>query len=241
MKTETLTLQENKTDLFANTSAIIVAGGSSSRMGGQNKLLLEILGVPVIARALLAYEGCASVGEIVIAARQCDIADFEKICEKYSITKLSAIVEGGVTRSQSVRNAVAAADKKYSYLAIADAARPLTTPEVIDRVLEQAMRHRAALCAVPVVDTVKVVNSDGFISATPDRSTLYAAQTPQIFEAELYKDALSKAIGDFTDDCGLVESVGIKVKIAEGDPKNIKITLPCDIAIAEAILSEEKL
>ncbi len=239
MKTETLYLQQSKSNIFANTSAIIVAGGSSSRMGGQNKLLLEILGVPVIARSLMAYQACASVGEIIIAARACDIADFQRICDEYQITKLAAIVEGGATRSQSVRNAVAAASDRYGYLAIADAARPLTTPEIIDRVLEQAMRHKAALCAVPVIDTVKVSDESGFISATPDRSTLYAAQTPQIFEASLYKSALERASGDFTDDCGLVESIGIKVKIAEGDSKNIKITLPSDIAIAEALIMED--
>lgn len=240
MKVKALELKESTAGLFANTSAIIVAGGSSSRMGGQNKLLCEILGVPVIARALLAYEGCASVGEIVIAARQCDIADFESICDKYGISKLAAIVEGGATRAQSVRNAVGAASKRFSYLAIADAARPLTTPELIDRVLEQAMRYRAAICAVPVVDTIKIADSDGYIAATPERSALYAAQTPQIFESKLYRDALEQESGDFTDDCGLVESCGIKVKIAQGDAKNIKITLPSDIAVAEALITEGK-
>ncbi len=241
MKTEVLKLQDSSAALFANTSAIIVAGGSSSRMGGQNKLLLDICGIPVIARSLIAYQSCSSVGEIIIAARECDIPDFEKICNRYAITKLKAIVQGGATRAQSVRNAVEASSQRFAYLAIADAARPLTTPNLIDRVLEQAMRHRAALCAVPVVDTIKITDADGFIVSTPERSSLFAAQTPQIFEAVLYKDALSKANGDFTDDCGLVESVGVRVKIAEGDPKNIKITLPGDIAVAEAILSEDNL
>ncbi len=240
MKTEIMELKDNTVQLFANTSAIIVAGGSSSRMGGLNKLMLEIQGIPVIARTLIAYQSCASVGEIVIAARQCDIADFEHICDKYAITKLKAIVEGGATRAMSVANAVNAASERFPYLAIADAARPLTTPELIDRVLEQAMRNKAAICAVPVVDTIKVIDSDGYISATPERSSLYAAQTPQIFESGLYRNAMNEANGDFTDDCALVESCGIKVKIAEGDPKNIKITLPCDIAIAEALLTEGK-
>ncbi len=238
MKTETLNIETKQADLFANTSAIIVAGGSSSRMGGQNKLLLEVLGIPVIARALIAYQGCASVGEIVIAARECDIPDFQRICDRYEISKLSAIVKGGSTRAKSVQNAVAAADKKFPYLAIADAARPLTTPDLIDRVLEAAMRYRAAVCAIPVADTIKIIDSERFISSTPDRSLLFAAQTPQIFESELYKSALESASGDFTDDCALVESVGIKVKITDGDAKNIKITLPTDIAIAEALLKE---
>ncbi len=238
MKVKALEIQDNTSNIFSNTSAIIVAGGSSSRMGGQNKLMLEILGIPVIARSLIAYQQCSSIGEIVIAARPCDIPDIEKICDKYGITKLSAIVEGGTTRAKSVANAVDAVDSRFSYIAIADAARPLTTPNLIDRVLEQAMRHKAAACAIPVVDTIKVADNDGFIESTPDRSTLFAAQTPQIFSAELYKKALIQNCDDFTDDCGLIESIGVKVKIVEGDPNNIKITLPCDIAIAEALLTE---
>ena len=241
MKTETLEFKTAAADIFANTSAVIVAGGSSSRMGGQNKLLCEILGVPVIARALGAYQQCRSVGEIIIAARQCDIPDFQKICTEYGISKLSAIVEGGCTRSQSVKNAVDAVSGRFGYIAIADAARPLTSPELIDKVLEQAMRHRAAVCAVPVTDTVKIADKDGFVASTPDRSTLFAAQTPQIFDAALYRSALVQCGGDYTDDCGLIEACGVKVKIVEGDPRNIKITVPSDLAVAQAFLTEGSL
>ncbi len=221
----------------SNTAAIIVAGGSSQRMKGINKLLYPILDIPVIARTLMAYENCASIGGIYVACRESDIADIQNICDKYGIVKLKAIVKGGDTRAQSVKNAFDAIDPIFSYVAIADGARPLTTPEIIDRVLDEAMRCGAALCAVPVTDTVKVADGNRFIESTPDRSRLWAAQTPQIFNREIYANALSFG-GDFTDDCALVEAAGTKVKIVEGSPTNIKITVPTDIIIAEALIKE---
>ncbi len=236
LKTETLSYFE-LSDATATAAAIIVAGGSSQRMKGINKLLHPILGIPVIARTLMAYEGCSSIGGIYIACRKEDMADIQSICDRYGIVKLKAIVEGGATRAQSVKNAFDAVDCNFEQVAIADGARPFTTPLLIDKVLEEAVRCGAALCALPVTDTVKVADEGGFISSTPDRSKLWAAQTPQIFKREIYGAALEKG-GDFTDDCALVESVGVKVKIVEGDPSNIKITHPIDIIIAEALIKE---
>lgn len=221
----------------SNTAAIIVAGGSSQRMKGINKLLCPILDIPVIARTLIAYENCASVGGIYISCREGDIADIQSICDRYGIVKLKAIVKGGDTRAKSVKNAFEAVDPSFSYVAIADGARPLTTPEIIDRVLDEAMRCGAALCAVPVTDTVKMADDTKFIESTPDRSRLWAAQTPQIFDRNIYANALSLG-GDYTDDCALVEAAGTKVKIVEGSPTNIKITVPTDIIIAEALIKE---
>ena len=236
MITETLQYVELDQTNF-NTAAIIVAGGSSQRMKGINKLLYPILGIPVIGRTLLAYENCTSIGGIYIACRESDIADIQNICDKYCITKLKAIVPGGETRAKSVKNAFDAVDTSFEYVAIADGARPLTTPDIIDRVLEEAMRCGAALCAIPVTDTIKVADDNQFINSTPDRSCLWAAQTPQIFSREIYSKALSLG-GDFTDDCALVESAGTKVKIVAGESYNIKITVPTDIIIAEALIKE---
>lgn len=236
MLTQTLSYSE-LSDAQAGTAAIIVAGGSSQRMKGINKLLCPVLGIPVIARTLMAYEDCDSIGGIYIACRKEDMADIQNICDKYAIIKLKAIVAGGSTRAQSVKNAFDAVDEKYEHIAIADGARPLTTPQIIDRVLDEAMRCGAAACAVPVTDTVKVADDNRYIQSTPDRSRLWAAQTPQIFRRDIYKAALETG-GDFTDDCALVESVGVKVKIVEGDPANIKITHPIDIVIAEALLRQ---
>ncbi len=238
LKTETLSYFE-LSDTQATTAAIIVAGGSSQRMKGINKLLHPILGIPVIARTLMAYENCTSIGGIYIACRKEDMSDIQSICDRYGIIKLKAIVEGGATRSQSVKNAFDAVDRNFEQVAIADGARPLITPLLIDKVLEEAMRCGAALCALPVTDTIKIADDDRFICSTPERSKLWAAQTPQIFKRELYAAALEKG-GDFTDDCALVESVGAKVKIVEGDPNNIKITHPIDIIIAEALIKEAK-
>ena len=225
----------------SETLAIIVAAGSSSRMGGINKLFCDLLGIPVIARTLLAYQRCDSIGGIIIATKDALIPDIQKLCEQFNITKLDAIVKGGATRSESVKNAVDAADAKYKYFAIADGARPLTTADEIEKTLEAAMRFSAAACAVRVSDTIKLCDDSQFILSTPDRSKLWAAQTPQIFCAELYKSALNKFYGEYTDDCAMVEAAGGKVKLVEGSYKNIKITTPADLIIAKAFLEEENL
>lgn len=221
---------------FQNTAAIIVAGGSSSRMNGLNKLFCEIRGIPVIARTLIAYQSCGSVGSITVAARECDIPDIQKLCARYEITKLTDIVAGGTTRTQSVRNAVKAAGNAYEYLAIADGARPLIKPDTIDKVIDEAMRCGAAACAVRVTDTIKISDGNGFIESTPARDTLWAAQTPQVFRTDLYTAALASDCENYTDDCALMEANGTKVKLVEGDYDNIKITTQTDLAIAEALL-----
>ncbi len=237
MQTETLTYSVIN-DSVASTAAVIVAGGSSQRMNGINKLLYPILGIPVIARTLMAYEACPSIGGIYISARECDMADIQSLCDKYCITKLKAITKGGSTRAESVANAVNMIDDGYSFLAIADGARPLITVPLIESVLEEAMRFGAAMCAIPVTDTIKVVNDCGVIVETPDRSRLWAAQTPQIFKRELYMEALKQSDGTHTDDCALVESIGAKIKVVQGSPSNIKITVPSDITIAESLIEE---
>lgn len=239
MITETLNYFEIDQSV-SNTAAIIVAGGSSQRMKGINKLLYPILDIPVIARTLMAYENCASIGGIYIACRESDIADIQRICDQYGIVKLKAIVKGGDTRAQSVKNAFDAVDSCFEYVAIADGARPLTTPDIIDRVLEEAMRCGAALCAIPVTDTIKMADDKGYIDSTPDRSRLWAAQTPQIFAKSIYANALELG-GDYTDDCALVEAAGTRVKIVEGAATNIKITVPTDIIIAESLIKEGKI
>lgn len=225
----------------ADTLAIIVAAGYSSRMGGVNKLFCDLLGIPVIARTLLAYQRCDSIDGIVVATREESIPDLQKLCEQFGITKLVEIVKGGATRSESVKNAVDAADARFKYFAIADGARPLTSNDEIEKTLEAAMRFSAAACAVKVSDTIKLCDDSQFILSTPDRSKLWAAQTPQIFNAELYKSALSRFYGEYTDDCAMIEAAGVKVKLVEGSYKNIKITTPTDLIIAKAFLEEENL
>lgn len=222
----------------ASVTAIIVAGGSSARMKGIDKLFAELMGKPVLAHTLLAYQGCPSVSKIVVAARPDAIADVQKLCRQYEISKVTAVVEGGATRAESVKNAVEAVDDDCAYLAIADGARPLTSKHDIEATLEAAVRFGAAACAVKVTDTIKVTDTDNFIKGTPDRSSLWAAQTPQIFRADRYKQALSAHFGEFTDDCAIMEADGVKVKLVEGSYTNIKITTPTDLIIAQAFLTE---
>ena len=238
---EKFTFEFEAVDMSKDVCAVIVAGGSSSRMGGLNKLFCDICGIPVIARTLINYNLCSAVGSIVVAARGSDIDEIQKLCETYSIGKLSAIVEGGPTRAQSVANAVAAVPQNTKYIAIADGARPLTSPALIERVVDEAMRFSAAAAAVRVTDTVKVVDESDFITATPERASLRAAQTPQVFERQLYARALAEFGGDCTDDCALVEKTGTRVKLVEGDYSNIKITTPIDLTVARALIEEGRI
>ena len=220
-------------------TALVAAAGSSSRMGGENKLLLPLDGVPVLARTLQALERAQRVDEIVIATRESDIVEISQLCRTYGVTKAVKVVRGGESRAHSVLLAALEADPKTELLAVQDGARPLVRPELIDSVIETAARCGAAAPAVPVKDTVKAVRADGAVEQTLDRSTLRAVQTPQVFTASLLKAALQSAIDKdlpITDDCSAVELLGKVVYLTEGDEENLKITTPVDLILAEAIL-----
>ena len=221
-------------------SAVVVAAGGSTRMGVP-KQLIPLRGVPVIARTLLALDAAELVDEIVLVARQEDMLPFYTLCKQYGVRKVTAIVPGAATRQQSVAAGVAAARSGAAYFAIHDGARPLIRPSTADWVIEEAFACGAAAAAVPVKDTVKEADENGFIAGTPDRSRLWNVQTPQVFEADLYRRAMEQAAAlgeDFTDDCQLVERMGCPVRLCRADYANIKITTPEDVAFAEAILRE---
>ena len=213
-------------------TAILLAAGMSSRMKGTNKQLLSLGGVPVILRSARNFENCPEVSEIIIAAREADCEAIEKICRENGITKLKKVCAGGESRSKSAEIAFKYAGKT-DVTAIHDGARPFAMPQLISTVINDAMEHRAAIAAVPVKDTIKAVKG-GFIEATPDRSTLWSAQTPQCFQTELYGEMLK--MGEATDDAQLAERMGVRVKITEGSYDNIKITTPEDIALGENIV-----
>jgi len=219
-------------------SAVVAAAGSSRRMGGENKLLLPLDGVPVLVRTLLALESAQLVDEIVIATREEDLLTIGDLCKLYGIRKPVKIVCGGETRQESVLAAALECREDAGYIAVHDGARPLVTAEMIDRVIRLAHRTNAAALAVPVKDTIKVVQ-DGKVVSTPNRETLRAIQTPQVFDAQLLRAALQTAVenGDvLTDDCAAVERLGKEVYLAEGSYENIKITTPEDICLAEELL-----
>ena len=221
-----------------SVAAVLVAAGRSTRMCGLSKQLLPLCGVPVLARAILAFQNHRRISRIVVVARPADIADIQRISREYEITKLTDIVEGGDTRAASVQKGVALC--KEDIVAIHDGARPLVTSAVIDRVLDGAELYGAAACAVPVKDTVKEADATGKILATPDRRCLRLVQTPQAFSLSLYQEAAiaaGKSLYDLTDDCAVMEAAGHPVYLVEGDYANIKITTPEDITLAEALIS----
>ncbi|MBQ5994879.1 MAG: 2-C-methyl-D-erythritol 4-phosphate cytidylyltransferase [Clostridia bacterium] len=219
-------------------SAIVAAAGNSTRMNGVNKQLLLIDGVPVLIRSLKALAANEYVREIVVSAREEDIPEFYKAAKEFGVEKLSAIVRGADTRQQSVLNAVHAVSEQSEYLLIHDGARPLVTNKIINEAVITAFKTGAAAAGVRVKDTVKVVGGDESILSTPERDTLRAVQTPQVFSKKLYLDAL-ESVADaesFTDDCKLIEAYGGTVTVTEGSYENIKITTPEDLVIAQALI-----
>lgn len=221
-------------------AAIIVAAGSSTRMG-QPKQWMLLQGKPVLWHTLMAFEQTEQVSAIIVVTRLEDIDRVKELAAEAGITKLTAVVAGGDTRQQSVAAGVATLPTDTKLVAIHDGARPLATPDMITRVAEVAANTGAASAAVKVKDTIKQADESGLVTETPDRSKLWSVQTPQIFKVDLYRKAMQYAADkglDLTDDCGLMEAAGYPVTLCEGDYRNIKITTPEDVVMAEAFLNE---
>jgi 2-C-methyl-D-erythritol 4-phosphate cytidylyltransferase len=218
-------------------SAVIVAAGSSSRMG-EDKLAMPLGGSTVIARTIRAFQECGEVGEIVLVLRKG--AERPALEGASGCDKLSRIVHGGDTRTKSSYAGVMACSAGAEIILIHDGARPLVTAQVIRNAIRGAREFGAAVPVTPVTDTIKV-GKGGFADSTPDRSRLFAAQTPQAFRAELIKAALQDAVDhglSLTDDCAAVERLGMRVKLVEGDVRNRKLTIPSDLAVAEELYKE---
>lgn len=204
-----------------------------------SKLLLKINGKTVLERSVNAFLNISDVDEVIVVAREKDIPAFSDILTDERVS----FVVGGDTRQQSVMNALDVIDD-CELIIIHDGARPLIKSEDIENTIRAAKENKSAAVGVFVKDTVKVVDKNGFVVSTPDRSTLFAVQTPQIFDFELYRNAAQNAREkglDFTDDCQLVESFNQKVKTVVGSYSNIKITTPDDIVLAENLLKNEAL
>lgn len=220
------------------TTAVIVAAGDGTRMGSRmSKQLIPLCGRPAIEYTLRAFQSCDLIREIIVVARPQDINDIAQIA--FVFKKVMAITAGGADRAESVRKGIHAASRVTTHYAIHDGARVLITPDEITRVLNAAYETDAATLGIPVTDTVKIVGEDGNILSTPDRSTLWAVQTPQVFERSLYRRAIDHAVENglsVTDDCAMVEAIGTPVRVVRGEYTNIKLTTPADITIAEALL-----
>ena len=220
-------------------SVVIVAAGSSRRMGGEDKLMMHIFGMPVIARTLKVFDNSPLIKDITVVTREEKIDDIWLIAKKYCIAKLKNVVPGGASREESVKNGVALYKGKAQKVLVHDGARPLVSLEVIKNVCDALKDNDSVTCGVKLKDTVKKVSDDGFVIETLNRDSLVAIQTPQGINLEKFLEAASGDLSLFTDDTSVMESLGIRTTIAQGDSKNIKITTKEDIAAAEAYLSEE--
>ena len=224
----------------SKTAAIIVAAGSSARMGGVDKLHAQLCGMPAVVHALRAYDAAAYVDTVTAVVRESDIPKFREYREKFELTKLNIIVAGSDTRQKSVLCGVEAlCGYNPDYFAIGDGARPLTEPRLIDLCCLAAYRYGAATAAIPATDTVKICDRRGFIAETPERDSCMLAATPQVFKANLYRAAAYTALEEgfpATDDNSLVERIGYPVFAVECPSYNIKITRPQDLAAAEAFI-----
>lgn len=226
------------------TSAIIAAAGFSERFGGDTTKQMTLLcDEPVLLHTLKAYLDAECIHEIIIVARRNEIPEWEALRLRYGLQKPIKIVAGGHTRQASVMNGLDAVSDKSKYVAIADAARCLTTADDITAVCRAAYKYKAATAAHRSTDTVKIADSKGFIEKTVDRNTVWLAQTPQVFKTKLYRAAAYTAFKkgfEGTDDNSLVEAIGHPIRLVECGTQNIKITVREDLAIAEAILNERK-
>ncbi|HTX17877.1 MAG TPA: 2-C-methyl-D-erythritol 4-phosphate cytidylyltransferase [Bacteroidota bacterium] len=224
------------------TSVIIPAGGTGERMGGgTSKQFLPLLGKPIIVHTLERFEGCAEIGEIVVAINPSGRQRLETLVRRYGFGKISRIVEGGKRRQDSVGNALKVVSKEAEIVLVHDAVRPFVRRSTIGEAINAARIHSAAVVAIPVKDTIKEGDRSSRIVRTLDRSVLWAAQTPQAFTAELLRKAYEKANQrgtEATDDSSLVEELDIHPVLVEGSSGNIKITTPDDLELA-AILARE--
>ena len=220
--------------------AVIVAAGSASRMEGIDKALALLGGEPVILQTVKAFQKCSAIEEIVIVTRQDLLEKIAQLTMPYEIVK--AVVLGGADRTQSVMCGLAALSEKVELAAIHDGARPLITPELIEKTVSAADFHGAAAPAIAVKDTIKNVQNH-WVYGTPDRNSLRAVQTPQVFYLPDLRTALTQAVKDgaaITDDCSALERMGIPVYLVDGQESNLKITTPMDMKVAELLWEERQ-
>ncbi len=226
------------------TSGIILAAGSSTRMGkGNRKQFIELDGMPIVARTILEFEKAFCIHEIIVVAREDEMEMYASFPEKYNLTKPLRVISGGETRQESARFGSDCVSDKCKFVCIHDAARCLITAELIDKACHGAYLHGNAALAIKATDTVKIIEKNHYIESTPERKYAYLAQTPQVFTMNAYRAAAYIARDEnieVTDDCMLLEHIEIPVKLIEGSRENIKITEPCDILYAEAILKSRK-
>lgn len=220
-----------KKDGKQRVGAVIAAAGNSQRMGGVDKVMADLGGEPVLARALDVFQTCGSVDQIVVVLSRENLEAGKKLIAGVGVSKVSDVCQGGERRQDSVLAGLERLER-CDWVVIHDGARPLVTADLIESGLEAAGETGAAVAAVPVTDTIKVAGDDGFVQGTPPRQSLWAVQTPQVFRFEIIAQAYRQAKYEVTDDARLVEQLGHRVKLYMGSYDNIKVTTPADLALA---------
>jgi len=227
-----------------NTGVVIVAAGSGKRMGlGRNKLWLSIDGKSILAHTVERFATHPEVGEVVLVVSETDQADVVAWLSGLPYRKRVTLALGGAERQDSVRAGLAALSDRCTYVLVHDAARPFVTNQQISEIIARVQQDEAVVMAVPVKDTIKVVNRTGIVEATPARESLWAVQTPQAFRLSLLREAHQRALREqkrATDCAALVEWLGYPVKIMSGSYENIKITTPDDIWFGEEIMRRRR-
>jgi 2-C-methyl-D-erythritol 4-phosphate cytidylyltransferase len=218
--------------------AVIVAAGTSTRMGGIDKVFAPLNGEPLLAKVATVFENCPLVNEIVIVLAKKSLEQGRTLVKGRCWSKVVAVCSGGPRRQDSVKEGLRRLDD-CDWVVIHDGARPCISVDLIERGLKAAKTNGAAIAAVPVKDTIKIVSRRGFVQQTPARQCLWAAQTPQVFRYDLIAEAYRQADEDVTDDAALVEKLGQKVEVYLGSYHNIKVTTPEDLAMAEVLLQKQ--
>lgn len=219
-------------------SAVVVAAGSARRMEGIDKVLTTLGELPVLVHTLRVFQQCPDIAEIIVVTREDLMVEVGSICQDFALTKVRKVIKGGKERIHSVQAGLSEVREDAELIAIHDGARPLVTGELVLETIARAGETGAAAPAIPITDTIKRAEGDLAVE-TVDRADLRAIQTPQIFQADLIRAAIQKALEDgevLTDDCAAVERLGMKVSLTRGSRENIKITTPFDLLLGEAIL-----
>lgn len=225
-----------KTRSHSNVGVIILAAGSSTRMSGIDKMFIPLHGQPLISYSLNVFHDLPLVNSIVLCMSRRNVEQGRRLVESSGWSKVTRVTLGGDRRQDSVRIGLEHMDD-VDWVVVHDGARPFTSSDMISRGIEEAKQTGAAVAAVPVKDTIKVVSDDNIVVETPDRDRLWASQTPQIFRRELLARAHESVSENVTDDAAMVERIGGRVRLFMGSYENIKVTTTEDLAIAEAILS----
>ena len=218
-------------------SAVIVAAGSSSRMNGVDKLFAPLKNEPLLAATLRVFQDSRTVNEIILVMKEEDLERGRELCDMHGLDKVTAVVAGGKTRADSSGAGLASVSKRASIVIIHDGDRPFATQDMIFRTVSAAARWGAAATAIPVTSTIKRAVDDA-VTETVSRKDLFEVQTPQAFQIHLLKEKKKKTMAgsaEATDDCMMVEAMGVRPVLVEGSRINIKITVPEDLILAEAI------